>query len=63
MKEETGDSKLFLGEIMVVMGSIFLATSLLKFVTLSALNSLLLGILLVGIGSAWKSIIKIKKKD
>jgi len=58
MKEEIGDSKLFLGEIMVVVGGIFLATSLLKFITLSSWSLFLLGSLLVGIGAAWKSIIK-----
>ena len=58
MSEEKGNSKLFFGEIMVVIGSIFLATSLLKFITLSNWNLLLLGVLFVGIGSAWKSIEK-----
>lgn len=58
MKKEMGNTRLFLAEIMVVIGGIFLATSLLKIITFNDYYLLLSGLFLIVVGSAWKSINK-----
>ena len=58
MKEERGNSKLFWAEIIIIIGAIFLSTSLINLLKINVGWSLLIGLILVIIGSAWKSVKK-----
>ncbi len=55
MKEGVGDSKLFFAELMVIVGAIFLSGYLINIFKNYLEWFLLIGILLIVIGSAWKS--------
>ncbi len=55
MKGERGNSKLFWAEIIIIIGAIFLSTSLINLLKVNIGWSLLIGLILVIVGSAWKS--------
>ena len=57
MKEEKGDSKLFWAEIFIVIGAFLFSASLINLIKLEIIW-LLVGMVFVIIGSAWKSIKK-----
>ena len=58
MKKDKGDSRLFLAEIIIIIGTILLSTSLISILKVDVMWSLFTGLFFILIGSAWKSIKK-----